>query len=90
MHVLDVENQVDRQNSSRRVMRYIPEVTADNLPSRIRLEPRYLMKDASDSNSTIINGDPAQSSVKHIQSGKHILLYLKAACRDFYNKKLAL
>ena len=83
MHVLDVENQADRNNSSRRVMRYIPEVTADNLPSRIRLEPRYLMKDGSNTNSTIINGDPAQSAVKHIQSGKHILRYLKAVCRDF-------
>ena len=71
MHVLDVENQADRHNSSRRVMRYIPEVTADNLPSRIRLEPRYLMKDASDRNSTILNGDAAQAAVNKIASGEH-------------------
>ena len=71
MHVPDVENQADRHNSSRRVMRYIPEVTADNLPSRIRLEPRYLMKDASNRNSTIQNGDPAQAAVNKIASGEH-------------------
>ena len=71
MSTYDVESQNVKQTSGRRVMRYIPEVTADNLPSRIRLEPRYLMKDASNRNSTILNGDPAQAAVNKIASGEH-------------------
>ena len=74
MHVHDVENQAERQNSSRRVMRYIPEVTADNLPSRIRLEPRYLIKDASNRNPTIPNEDPAQSAANRIASGENNII----------------
>ena len=71
MSTYDVESQNVKQTSGRRVMRYIPEVTADNLPSRIRLEPRYLMKDASNRNSTILNGAPAQAAVNKIASGEH-------------------
>ena len=69
----DVEAQNERQTSKRRVMRYIPEVTADNLSTRIRLEPRHLGKEferrGSYRNSQIAPGTPGQSAVNKIASG---------------------
>jgi hypothetical protein len=69
----DVEGQNDRQTSKRRVMRYIPEVTADNLSARIRLEPRHLGNEferrGSYRNSQLPPGAPGQVAVNKIASG---------------------
>ncbi len=71
----DVEAQNERQTSKRRVMRYIPEVTADNLSTRIRLEPRHLIgfkeseRRGSYRNSQIAPGTPGQVAVNKIASG---------------------
>ena len=69
----DIEGQNERQTSKRRVMRYIPEVTADNLSTRIRLEPRHLGKEferrGSYRNSQLAPGTPGQVAVNKIASG---------------------
>ena len=75
MSTYDVESQNVKQTSGRRVMRYIPEVTADNLPSRIRLEPRYVKKEGNIRNSLLPPGSSSAeapflpNAVNRIASG---------------------
>ena len=74
MAINDIENNtlIERKTSGRRVLRFIPEVTADNLPSRIRLEPRNVGKEAYYSNPLSPQENAAQFAVNKIVSGLNI------------------
>ena len=67
---IDIESQngiLSRQSSGgKRSNRYIPEVTADNLSSRIRLEPRHVGRDGNFQNSFLSSGAPGQAVVNKI------------------------
>ena len=69
----DIESQNERQTSKKRVMRYIPEVTADNLSTRIRLEPRHVGKEFERGgtlrNSQLAPGMAGQLAANKIASG---------------------
>ena len=66
---VETDTSIQRQTSGRRVMRFIPEVTADNLPSRIRLEPRNLGSAASLGNSVLRKDNTTQLVASRIASG---------------------
>ena len=66
---LETDTSIYRQTSGRRVMRFIPEVTADNLPSRIRLEPRNVGKEANYRNAFLPQDNGAQLAVNKISAG---------------------
>ena len=66
---VETDTSIQRQTSGRRVMRFIPEVTADNLPSRIRLEPRNLGSVASLGNSVLRKDNTTQLLASRIASG---------------------
>ena len=66
---VETDTSIYRQTSGRRVMRFIPEVTADNLPSRIRLEPRNVGKEPNYRNSFLPQDNAAQHVVNKIASG---------------------
>ena len=66
---VETDTSIQRQTSGRRVMRFIPEVTADNLPSRIRLEPRNLGSAASLGNSVLRKDNATQFVASRIASG---------------------
>ena len=66
---VETDTSIQRQTSGRRVMRFIPEVTADNLPSRIRLEPRNLGSAASLGNSVLRKDNATQLVASRIVSG---------------------
>ena len=74
MAINDIENNtlIERKTSGRRVLRFIPEVTADNLPSRIRLEPRNVGKEVYYSNPLSPQENAAQFAVNKIVSGLNI------------------
>ena len=66
---VETDTSIQRQTSGRRVMRFIPEVTADNLPSRIRLEPRNVGRDGTFRNSLLPSDNAAQLAINRIASG---------------------
>ena len=70
MASVDIESQngiLLRQSSGgKRGTRFIPEVTADNLSTRIRLEPRHVGRDGNFQNSLISPGAPGQAVVNKI------------------------
>ena len=63
-----VENQKSRPSSGKRGIRYIPEVTADNLPSKIRLEIRNVGKDGKVASLLSVPTSSAQASGNKIVS----------------------
>ena len=65
----DIESQNTQRTSGKRGIRYIPEVTADNLPSRIRLEFRRVGKEEKSGNLLSAPSSQGQAVGNKIVSG---------------------